>query len=147
MPDIKSFYKIDADKKTIDPDLFDKTAKAIADSFFEVKENRFTVGVSITQLRRLYDEVKRFQQRLEIAGADTETWEKELPYIKMIKSKVNYTVARMVKTKPKAAQYYKNLSSFIYQSIDLIKTMDDYFVFCSLFEAVYGFYYEHAPKD
>lgn len=158
-PHIQSFYTKDENgKPVICPDLFDKEAREIAESFFckytyvdeyskKPKEN--IVGISITQLRRLFDEVKRFRQILETAHeeGDTDVWAAQLPYIKMIRSKLKYTIARMIKNKSATKNYYRNLSSFIDQCIDLIKEQKDYFVFCSLFEAVYGFYYENAPKE
>lgn len=144
---LKSFYKTTEGKKVIDPDLFDKTAKSYALSFSSKQEDKITGEVSITQLRRLFDEVKRFQQILETAteGEEEAVWEKQLPYIKMIRSKVHYTIARM--KSQKMNRYYDNLAQFISGGIDLIKTREDYFVFSSLFEAVYGFYYEYAPKE
>lgn len=160
--ELKSFYKKDSNgKKVIDPDLFDKKAESIAASFYgkkkdsngkEIKDSNgkeIIEGISITQLRRLFDEVKRFQQILENANGAEEAacWDAQLPYIKMIKSKVRYTIARMKKSKPNLRRYYENLSSFISQAIDLIKDKEDYLVFSSLFEAVYGFYYEYAPKE
>lgn len=152
---LESFYKKDGNgKKVIDPDLFDKTAESIAASFYgngKMKDRNgkeIIEGISITQLRRLFDEVKRFQKILETANGAEEAacWEAQLPYIKMIKSKVRYTVARM-KDKKNLDAYYVNLSNFISQAIDLIKDKEDYLVFSSLFEAVVGFYYEHAPDN
>lgn len=152
--ELKSFYKKDSNgKKVIDPDLFDKTAESIAASFYGKKQDRngreIIEEISITQLRRLFDEVKRFQKILETANGAEEAacWEAQLPYIKMIKSKVRYTVARMKESKPNLHKYYENLSNFISQAIDLIKDKEDYLVFSSLFEAVVGFYYEHAPDN
>lgn len=140
---IKTFYKTadnNAADKVIRSDLFDAMAEKIAVSFGNKKD-----GVSYTQLRRMYDEAKRFEQLLD---ADEKNWEKELPYIKMMKSKIRYAVARAVKDKGKHVEdYYKNFASFISDSIDLIHDEQDYRVFISLFEAVCGFYYENAPKN
>ncbi|MDR1626275.1 MAG: type III-A CRISPR-associated protein Csm2 [Spirochaetia bacterium] len=135
---IGGFYT--ADNK-IKPDLFDKTAREIAESFY-IRNPQ--IGVSITQLRRLFDEVKRFEQILDASPGQ---WEAQLPYIKMIKSKVSYTVARAVKQKSVEEGVYKNLADFMTQGIDLVKELRDYHVFVSLFEAAYGFYYEKAPKS
>ena len=140
---IKTFYKT-ADNNTADKvirsDLFDDVAKKIAGSFASEKG-----GVSYTQLRRMYDEAKRFEQLLD---ADEKNWEKELPYIKMMKSKIRYAVARATKDKGKqVSHYYENFASFISDCIDLIHDEQDYRVFISLFEAVCGFYYENAPKN
>jgi CRISPR-associated protein Csm2 len=135
---IDGFYT--ADNK-IKPELFEKTAQALAESFY-IKGSQ--IGVSITQLRRLFDEVKRYEQILDVSP---DQWDAQLPYIKMIKSKVSYTVARAVKQKQSEEGVYKNLAAFMTQGIDLIKEPRDYHVFVSLFEAVYGFYYEKAPKS
>ena len=63
----------------------------------------------------------------------------------MIKSKVHYATARAKKDKKNDAIYYDNLCDFISEGIELIKSPQDYHVFVSLFEAVYGFYYEKRP--
>ena len=70
-----------------------------------------------------------------------------VPYIKMIKSKVAYSVARAAKQKSEEKGVYKNLEAFISSGIDLIKTQEDYHIFVNLFEAAYGFYYELAPSN
>ena len=143
--EIKSFYKPGTDVP--EQDLFDKKAQEIAESFVGKDGWGNDIGVSSTQLRRVFDEVKRYERLL--SGIDAK-WEEQLPYIKMIKSKVAYTVARAAKKKPKepcVRGVYKNLEAFISSGINLIKTEKDYHVFVSLFEAVYGFYYDKAPKD
>lgn len=140
--EIKSFYKPGTDVP--EQDLFDKKAQEIAESFVGKDGWGNDIGVSSTQLRRVFEEVKRYERLL--SGTDAK-WEEQLPYIKMIKSKVAYTVARAAKTKPKERGVYKNLETFISSGINLIKTEKDYHVFVSLFEAVYGFYYDKAPKD
>ena len=142
---VESFY--DDDKRTIKSDLFDSYAKNIAESFRAKAKNPNDkdIGVTSTQLRRIFDEVKRFEQILTL---QENQWEKQLPYIKMIKSKVAYTVARSIRKKSKEEQcVYKNMEAFISSGIDLIKTQEDYHVFVNLFEAAYGFYYELAPKE
>jgi CRISPR-associated protein Csm2 len=140
--EIKSFYKSGTDIPL--EDLFDEQAQKIAESFVGKNKKGFEIGVSSTQLRRIFDEVKRYERVL--LGTETK-WEEQLPYIKMIKSKVAYTVARASKTKPEEKGVYKNLEEFISSGINLIKTEKDYHIFVSLFEAVYGFYYEKAPKS
>jgi CRISPR-associated protein Csm2 len=131
---LDGFYK---DGK-LNPDLFDSKAKEIAKSFTDGDN-----GVTSTQLRRIFDEVKRFEQILTISNNQ---WDKQLPYIKMIKSKVAYSVARAINKNYKDKEVYKNLEKFIIKSIDLIQKEEDYHIFVSLFESVYGFYYDLAPK-
>ncbi|MBP5452387.1 MAG: type III-A CRISPR-associated protein Csm2 [Treponema sp.] len=139
---IKTFYKEDG--KTILPDLFDTKASEVAASFLGKNKVGKDMGVTSTQLRRIFDEVKRFEQ---ILSTSPEQWNNQYPYIRMIKSKVAYTVARASKDKSEEAGVYKNLEKFISSCIDLIRNRDDYEVFLSLFEAAYGFYYEKAPKS
>jgi CRISPR-associated protein Csm2 len=137
---IDSFYK-DAAKNPKD-ELFEKTAQEIAKSFY-IENVR--IGVSKTQLRRLFDEVKRFEQILE---ASEDQWEAQKPYIKMVNSKVSYSIARAIEKSRNAEGAYKNLKSFITQGINLVNDARDFHVFVSLFEAAYGFYYEiNHSKD
>lgn len=139
---IETFYK--ADGKTVDENLFDSMALNIAKSFKGKNKKGQDIGVTSTQLRRIFDEVKRFEQILTLKENQ---WEKQLPYIKMIKSKVAYSVARAAKQKSEEKGIYKNLEHFISSGIDLIKTQEDYHIFVNLFEAAYGFYYELAPSN
>lgn len=139
---ITSFYK--ADGKTVQEDLFDSVALNVAKSFKGKNKKGNDIGVTSTQLRRIFDEVKRFEQILSL---QENQWEKQLPYIKMIKSKVAYSVARAAKQKSEEKGVYKNLEAFISSGIDLIKTQEDYHIFVNLFEAAYGFYYELAPSN
>lgn len=139
---IKTYYKNDG--KTVLPELFDDTAAKVASSFVGKNKDGREIGVTSTQLRRIFDETKRFEQ---ILSSSPEQWDAQYPYIRMIKSKVAYQVARAAKDKSEEAGIYKNLEKFINSCIDLIKTREDYSIFVALFEATYGFYYEKAPKS
>ena len=135
------------DGKSVNPDLFDGIARNIADSFVRIVGegyNRKSCGVGRTQMRRLYDEVKRFEQNLD---GKEETWNKHYPYIKMIKSKLSYNITRAIEKNRDSDTGYKKLSEFITDGIDQVKNEDDYRVFVALFEAVYGFYYEKSPRE
>lgn len=147
---INSFYK--QGTTVVRPDLFNEYAEKVAKSFASVssfvdkngKERESRKGVSSTQIRRLFDEVKRYERLID--DEDEASWNKQLPYIKMTKSKIHYAVARAKKkAKDNEAKYYDNLAAFLSEGIDLIKSVTDYHVFTSLFEAVYGFYYENRP--
>ncbi len=139
---ITTFYN--SDGKTVQKDLFDAVALKVAQSFKGKNRMGKEIGVTSTQLRRIFDEVKRFEQ---ILALQENQWEKQLPYIKMIKSKVAYSVARAAKQKSEEKGVYKNLEAFISSGVDLIKTQEDYHIFVNLFEAAYGFYYELAPSN
>ncbi len=140
--EIKTFYN--EGTKIPLPELFDSTAQKVADSFVGKNKKGTPIGVSSTQLRRIFDEVKRYEQVLAQPDAK---WEEQLPYVKMIKSKVAYSVARAAKNKPEEKGVYSNLEKFISSSINLIRDEKDYHIFVSLFEAAYGFYYEKAPSS
>lgn len=139
---LSSFYE--ADGKTIKTELFNSDAKTFSHCFATIDDRGHADGISSTQMRRIFDEVKRFDR--QISGKE-EQWKTVEPYIRMINSKVSYTVARAVKKEPRKTKYYKNLEVFINSGIKLVKSAKDYQIFVSLFEAVYGFYYELAPKD
>ena len=78
---IITFYN--SDGKTVQKDLFDSVALKVAQSFKGKNKMGKDIGVTSTQLRRIFDEVKRFEQ---ILALQENQWEKQLPYIKMIKS-------------------------------------------------------------
>lgn len=121
--------------------LFCETAEKIAQSFAQNDNGQLKGKVSATQIRRLFDEVKHYQNLL----TGPEKWQEQFPYIRMMKAKVSYTIARAIKSNTKAKEYYKNLEHFVFNGIDQIKEERDYHIFVALFEAVYGFYYGMNP--
>jgi CRISPR-associated protein Csm2 len=139
-----SNLKFYTEGKTVNPDLFDGIAKSIAESFVGKDKRNESCDVSRTQMRRLYDEVKRFEQNLD---GTQETWNKHFPYIRMIKSKLSYNITRAIEKNRDSENGYKKLSEFITDGIQEVKNEDDYRVFVALFEAVYGFFYEKSPKE
>jgi CRISPR type III-A-associated protein Csm2 len=135
--DTFNFYS-DKEKKIVFRELFDTTAEKIAEKF---KNGAY--GVTNNQIRRLYDEVKRLDQNLSVAP---EEWQKIVPYIMMVKSKVAYNVAKAIADKEREKDVYENLSKFIKRGIWLVEDKEDFHVFTALFEAVYGFYYQINPE-
>lgn len=124
----------------IDPGLLDKKAQEVASRFISVQSDggRSRVnGVSKTQMRRIFDEVKRYEKILD----EKHNWDEVYPLIRMIKSKVTYTVERAKEKSRWDARYYDSLKEFVTAGIDNVKGENDYRVLCLLFEAVYGFYY------
>lgn len=133
--ELQSFY---TEKGEVIDTLFDSKAKEIASSFIGKDQYGKNCGLTSSQLRKIFDEVKRFEGNF---GSNKESeWVKKKPYIKMIKSKVAYTIARNGAKKG----VWKNFEYFISSCIDKVESEKDYHVFLSLFEAVYGFYYELA---
>ncbi|GBU24449.1 hypothetical protein R83H12_01079 [Fibrobacteria bacterium R8-3-H12] len=126
------------DLDNITPEFFNSNAQNYANSFvksYTDSRGQVKYGVTKTQLRRIFDEVKRF-----------ENIPFDLPHIKMIISKTKYAVARAKQKNSRAAEQYKALDKFIEDGINSIKNETHYKNFVSLFEAVYGFYYENAPQ-
>ncbi len=124
-------------------DLFDSDAKKIAESLVTATKDKWgnpvSDGVSRHQLRRIFDEVKRLQKTYEEKG----DWGKTYPMVKLLKSKIAYTVARMKGNNNWSLHdnYYNNLEDFITSGINRIQKPEDLKTFTLLFEAVYGFYY------
>lgn len=126
-----SFYD---NRECIKEELFDNTAKNIANSFIGKNSNGEKDHVSSTQLRKFFDEIKSFEKYF--ISSEKSKWNEKKPYIKMMKSKIAYAIARKGATKG----VYKNLEKFITDGINKIDKEKDYFTFLSLYEAVYGFY-------
>lgn len=136
MNNISQNYKLYNQQKKVDPLLYDETARKIAEELIKIEKGS-TYGVTRHQFRRIFDETKRIKKLIDIRG-----WEELYPLVKMIKSKTAYMVARAKSEKRKESNYYQNLYNFISTGIDQVKTVEDFKIFCLLFEAVYGFYYE-----
>jgi len=132
------FYDKDGN---IRPELFDQDALEIAHKLVNTTLDKWgkekASGVSRHQFRRMFDEVKRLQKNQEDKG----DWGRIHPMVKLLKSKIAYTVARMKKNNGREAAYYDSLEAFLLSGIDNIKKPEDLKVFTLLFEAVYGFYY------
>ena len=139
-----SNLKFYTEGNTVNPDLFDGIAENIAKGFVVKDRSNRPCGVARTQMRRLYDEVKRFEQNLD---GTPEKWNKHYPYIRMIKSKLSYNITRAKEKNRDSTSGYDNLSRFITDGIQQVNNENDYRVFVALFEAVYGFYYEESPKE
>jgi CRISPR-associated protein Csm2 len=111
-------------EENIRPDLLDREALIIAKEFSKL---------STHQVRRFYDEVKHYKERLDKG----ESFKKIFPLIVMLKSKAKYAATK----KKEMAVFY----DFINQSIEKIKTEEEekqkkkFDAFCLFFEAVYGF--------
>lgn len=127
-------FRFYSEKGCVAEKLFDDTAERIAKTFIGKNSSGKKDYVSSSQLRKFFDEIKSFEKYF-ISTSESK-WEEKKPYIKMIKSKVAYAVAR----KGVKEGVYKNLEKFIFDGINQIKEERDYFTFLSLFEAVYGFY-------
>ena len=60
--------------------LFCETAEKIAQSFAQNDNGQLKGKVSVTQIRRLFDEVKHYQNLI----TGPEKWQEQFPYIRMM---------------------------------------------------------------
>lgn len=121
----------DEEKKIVNPELFSNVAENLAKKFNEEggknKNKR-------TQLRKFYDEISEYKNRLKSRNEREriEEFEYTLPYLNMLIAKVVYAEGRNLVS--------NSFKEFIIHGVKNIKTPDDLFVFADLFEAVMGFY-------
>ena len=115
-------YK-DPGKAEINPDLLDSVAWDQA--------GKMHGRLNSSQLRRFYGEVKGLHNRL----VHQEPFERLLPMIKMIKSKVYYGYGRKNNSLP------KEFAEFLLGGIDQIQDQKDFEAIALYFEAVVGFMY------
>ena len=121
--------------------LLDKQAETWAQAVFDdAKRNRRNEAQNNkpTQLRRFYDEVLRFDVLLKGNGAGN-SFEKYLPYIKMLNAKVSYAKGR-----EHVSEQFMNL---IKNCVALVETREDFEAFKSFFEAFMGYYRYLHPKN
>ena len=114
--------------------LLTSEAKMWADLLFDNRS-----GVTATQLRNFFNEVKALQSRIEAGGFTTSE-----AMIGLLKSKAAYAYARSEKKSKKAFGY---LQSMIEQGVDLVfknsdpeKSEEAFNDFVLFFEAVMGFF-------
>lgn len=84
-----------------------------------------------SQLRRFYHEVKALEAKIEVSG-----FEGTLPLVKMLRSKVAYACPlRGDKKIP------ESFARFLWKHIDQVRSKENFKDFCTVFEAVVGFFY------
>lgn len=127
-------FSLYADKaeKIVDRNLYDATARAIAESF---------LGISQTRLRRFFDEVKSIARHPGFRS----DFAREEASIMLLKSKISYMIGRASNDRDERASL-NNLKRFFDIGLKQVDSADSYLVFVTLFEAVYGFFYEKSRK-
>jgi len=97
--------------------------------------------VSKTQMRKVFDEIKRFKFMLDA--------NKKLGYCISshfdAKTKISYLCKRKSDDSKNDASYYANLKKLIFRLIDMCNSKKSYEAYVTFIEALYGFYYEIAP--
>jgi len=126
------------DKGAIKPQLLDEEAEKIAGSLVEESSGQRRgapkqCGVSSSQLRRVYGEVKGLERQMDASG-----WERVSPMVKMLRARMAYTVGRSQRDDRNC---YVKLQRFIDDSVESIGSEQEFRAFCKQFEAVVGFYY------
>ncbi|MDR3515411.1 MAG: type III-A CRISPR-associated protein Csm2 [Azospirillaceae bacterium] len=119
---------------TPDPALFDGTAQAIAQKLAQGDSNK------PTQIRRFYDEVSRFGDRLWDPVEHQDSLKKALPFIRMINARVAYAGERKVDGKYLVDENFKIFMRKCLAQVTSVETLQN---FRFLFEAVIGF----SPKS
>lgn len=89
-------------------------------------------GVTATQLRNFFNEVKALQSRIEAGGFNSNE-----AMIGLLKSKAAYSLARAERRKKKGFEYLKSL---LEQGADLSETEEAFNDFALFFEAIMGFF-------
>jgi CRISPR-associated protein Csm2 len=118
------------DLKLPSAELFDTVAEEIAKDVGSVRDGNLS-----TQLRRFYDEVCQWHQRVQLAPDE---FQKALPLIRMINAKVVYAQGRKLVD----AKFAGLMQDCLRKVVD-VESFNNFKLF---FEAFLGFYKIHKPK-
>ena len=99
-------------------------------------------NVSKSQMRRVFDDVKRHKFALESG----KKWEEVYPYVLMQKAQISYLCKRKSEENRFDQSYYQNLKSLIYSLVNMCNSAKAYIVYTNFLEALYGYYYEIAKR-
>ncbi|HZT18957.1 MAG TPA: type III-A CRISPR-associated protein Csm2 [Dongiaceae bacterium] len=116
------------------PELFDTTAERIAGMLGRDENTN-----KASQIRRFYDEVTRYSDRLRRPD-DREMLRKQLPFIRMINAKVAYAASR---ESGRGKLVDRNFQEFMRTCLGQVNSIETLQMFRLLFEAVIGFW----PKE
>ncbi len=136
--EIRFYYeaKQGEDGKEIEPRRIKKRllledAKKWAQDFI-----RTSPELKAAQIRRFYHDVKALEAKIEASG-----FEKNLPLIKMLKSKVAYACPKYGSKKVPIV-----FKEFMDKCIDGIEEREDFKAFTLVFEAVVGYFYGEGGR-
>ena len=128
-----------ADSEPLAPELFDKVADRAAE--IVAKEKTKT-----SQLRRFYDELVRWDEKINGRSEDARSRLREsLPFIRMMNAKAAYANGRRIEGRPLVGKSFVTMLRACLKQIN-----DDPAALrnCRLFfEAFMGFYKLHGPQD
>jgi CRISPR-associated protein Csm2 len=138
LPDI--IFWLDKEKRLVNPDLFSKIAYDWSEKISGYpeprKHNKHKVNKR-SQIRKFYDEVLFFYDNLK--NKPKENFNQFLPYIKLIRAKVFYSLGR--------GHIDEDFKEMIEGCLNQIEDWEDFEVFKNFFEAFMGYYRFHRPSD
>jgi CRISPR type III-A-associated protein Csm2 len=124
------FYK--DDKGTINPLFIEKA--------YEDSQN--ILNVSPTQMRRIFNQIKNIEQKIDKNG-----WDKIEPIVRLQKAQILYTVKRNIDKEKKFENDWLYLKKLITGLLDNIKSASDYKTFAMYMEALYAYHYSETKRD
>ncbi|RLG09624.1 type III-A CRISPR-associated protein Csm2 [Candidatus Pacearchaeota archaeon] len=130
LPEIK--FWSDKKKKLVNTTLFSE----IAFKYSEIISSKDKKKNKRSQLRKFYDEVLFFYDRLK---GEKDKFQQFLPYIKLIRAKLYYSLGRKHIT--------DEFRTMVESCLNQVETWDDFEVFKNFFEAFMGYYRYHRKDD
>ena len=124
----------DLTERILKANLLSDTSEKEIQTIKNSRDNREKPPTS-TQIRKFYNDILNIKQKIEMSP---EKFKKQLPYIKMLKAKVEYSYSRR--------HVNKEFVNFIGKYIDEINDIDDFLAFCDFFEAVIAFSPKYLKK-
>lgn len=127
-----------ANPEDLNPELFNAIPKALA----QYIAHDSTANNKYTQIRKFYDEIARWQDKLLMAKQQENfSFNKYLPLIKMLNAKTNYAFGRKASSnKSLISEKFVNL---IETCLNQIEKLEHFQNFKTFFEAFMGFYRVH----
>ncbi|HRU29246.1 MAG TPA: type III-A CRISPR-associated protein Csm2 [Treponema sp.] len=121
------------DKITVRPDLIGKEAEENAKKILKV---------SPTQMRRIFNQFKALNNRIEKEG-----WGRIEPLVKLQKAQLEYTIRRGQKSAQKDEKIELDiLKNILKEALDSVQNDKDYRVITLYIEALYAYYYANTTK-
>ncbi len=124
---LNTYYQ-DNLKEKIREDLVVSHAERIGKTLAQVR-------LTSSQLRKFFNEVRSIESRIE-----TSDFERQKPMIKMLKSKIAYSVGKKTSGVP------IEFKDFIDTCVDKINDKRDFEAFVKFFESIVGYYYFYGGK-
>jgi CRISPR type III-A-associated protein Csm2 len=110
--------------------LLTSEAERQADEFLRPPDRQRQL--TSAQLRRFYHEVKALEAKIEAKG-----FEANAPLVKLLRSKVAYACP----ARKEDRKIPDTFAKFLWQHIEQVRSEKDFKAFCTVFEAVVGFFY------